>query len=213
MTTTLVALVTVSTAALLVGEARGWFWLRAIAKTAASGGCVLLAWATGAEGALGTTLLVALGLSFVGDVALLGKSKPAFLVGLGAFLVAHLAYVATFLQLPGSVAAGGVALALLVPFVFAVWRWLGPHVGSLRRPVQAYVTAICAMTAAAAWASGAPGGALLPAAAVTFVFSDLCVARERFVHHGLENKLLGLPTYFGAQVAFALLVPAARLDP
>ena len=69
----------------------------------------------------------------------------------------------------------------------------------IRGPVVAYVVAICAM-AAASFGTGRP---LVACAAVLFVFSDLCVARERFVTSGFENKLLGLPTYFGAQLLFA----------
>jgi len=36
-----------------------------------------------------------------------------------------------------------------------------------------------------------------------FFASDLCVARQRFVSPGFENKLVGLPLYFIAQLMFA----------
>jgi uncharacterized membrane protein YhhN len=208
----LVVLVAVSTAVLLLGEARGLPWVRLASKPVASAGCLALAGAAGADGPLGAGLVLALAASFVGDLALLSADRRWFLAGLGAFLLAHLAYLWTFLQLPASGPRAAVAACALVPFAAGVATWLRPHVPDrMRVPVAAYVVAICAMTGAAVAASAGPWPApLLPVAAGSFVFSDLCVARQRFVQPGFVNRALGLPTYFAAQVAFAVLVP--RLD-
>ena len=43
-------------------------------------------------------------------------------------------------------------------------------------------------------------------AAVVFFLSDLCVARDRFVSPGWENRAVGLPLYFGAQLLYGWFV-------
>ena len=43
-------------------------------------------------------------------------------------------------------------------------------------------------------------------AALLFYLSDLAVARERFVAPGRTNRLWGLPTYYVAQILFALSI-------
>ena len=53
---------------------------------------------------------------------------------------------------------------------------------------------------------GAPGrssAALLAVGATLFYFSDLAVARQRFVVKSFWNKAWGLPLYFGGQVLIA----------
>src|SRR6185503_19016069 len=91
----------------------------------------------------GRAVLVALALSFLGDVLLLGRRKPAFLSGLVAFLAAHLAYLAAFAV--RGIALGASALALLAIAI------LGALVGrplvaraepSLRAPAFAYLIVI-----------------------------------------------------------------------
>ena len=39
-----------------------------------------------------------------------------------------------------------------------------------------------------------------------FFLSDLCVARDRFVSPGWENRAVGLPLYFGAQLLYGWFV-------
>jgi len=59
----------------------------------------------------GTIVLVALGLSALGDVALASDRPAAFMAGLGFFLLAHIAFSAAFAQAPWSwgVLAGAAA--------------------------------------------------------------------------------------------------------
>ena len=91
----------------------------------------------------------------------------------------------------------------------AVLRWLWPGLPRpLRLPVIAYVIAIAVMVVTAAGTVADRGPGLLAAAAV-FAASDVFVARERFVHSTVANRLLGLPLYYGAQLVLALSVAAA----
>lgn len=209
------ALCLIALLGLLMAEVRGRRDVRIACKTTASLAFVLYAIAMGAAqaGPAGVMVLVALGLSVVGDVALLGTGMRAIGAGVFAFALAHLAYAAAFVFL-GVVplVAVGAAAVVAIP-ASAVWGRLREPAGPLAKPVLAYIVIISAMVAAAAgslgaaWVSGdtAVRGGLL-AAAIAFYLSDLCVARERFVTHDVGNKLVGLPLYYGAQLGFAGLI-------
>ena len=197
---------------LLLAEARSLKALKWVAKPLASLGFVGAAVVAGAlDTPYGAAVLVALLLSTLGDVLLIPEgAKGAFLGGLGAFLLAHVAFAVAFWVRGVDLAGVGAALPVLGVFGVVVGRWLLPHVKpSMKGPVVAYIVAIAAMVmlAAGAFAAGAPR--LLGVAAVTFLVSDLFVARQRFVTPGLVNRVFGLPLYYGAQLAFAwTLVPA-----
>ncbi len=149
-------------------------------------------------------IMAGLVLSAIGDVALIGRSRGPFLMGLSAFLLAHLAYAGGFLVAgPDWIAAGSVAVALAVAFGF-VARWLLPHTGDLRGPVIAYMVVISAMVALAAGVAieGAPA-ATFPAAALFYV-SDLSVARDRFVDARHRQPGVGSPGVLPGPVSVRL---------
>lgn len=151
-------------------------------------------------------IMAGLVLSAVGDVALLGRERGPFLLGLSAFLLAHLAYAGGFVLAGPDWTATAIVAAVLVVVLIVVGRWLLPHTGDLRGPVIGYMVVISAMVALAAGVAieGAPL-ATFPAAFL-FYLSDLAVARDRFVAPGVVNKLWGLPIYYLAQYLFASLV-------
>ncbi len=71
-----------------------------------------------------------------------------------------------------------------------------------RAPVLCYVLAISAMVAFSFGAVDVDARSfLLPAGALAFYCSDIFVARERFVVRSPWNARLGLPLYYGAQLA------------
>lgn len=197
---------------LLVGELRHNFALRAATKTSASLLFLAVALSLGAAdaGAPGLFLLVALVFSLIGDVLLLWKDKRLFLLGLVAFLTGHLAYAAMFWALGVNAVQTGVAALVLGVFAAVVWRWLGPHTGRLAPAVAAYIAVISLMVALAAGAADArPARLGLLAAATLFFLSDLCVARDRFIAPGPNNRMVGLPLYYAAQLAFAYALASA----
>jgi uncharacterized membrane protein YhhN len=192
---------------LLAAEYRGWragIWL---AKPLASFAFVLSALQRGAPYTrYGRLVLVALALSWLGDVLLIPERQPrVFRAGIGAFGLAHVIYLAAFVSrsvdsLRMALAAGPAALAL----VFAA-RWLRPHLtDELRAAVYAYMGILSAMLVAAAGASALD--ARIFAGAALFYLSDLCVARDRFVAPGFGNALVGLPLYYAAQLVLAASV-------
>lgn len=207
------ALLTVAaTIALLAAERAGWqpgVW---VAKPLAAAGFVAAAWAQGALASpYGTWILVGLVLSAVGDVLLIPKESPrAFLAGLAAFLLGHVAYSVAFAVRGLDAVTAVVALLAVLALALAALRWLLPHVApEMRPPVLAYLAVISGMLVCAAGTVGHAGRPAIFAGAFAFYLSDLAVARQRFVARSFWNQAWGLPLYFGAQLALAWTVKAA----
>lgn len=175
-------------------------------KPVAALGFVLTALAGGAlETKPGSIVVVGLVLAAIGDVLLIPKEdKRFFLAGLVSFLLGHVAYLVSFLARGVDAGAGWLALLVLTVPAAVVLRWLWPKAGRLRIPVVAYIAVISAMVAAAVAATWAGADRRILLGAVMFYFSDLGVARERFVVSSFVNKAFGHPLYFGAQLLFAL---------
>jgi uncharacterized membrane protein YhhN len=196
---------------LVFAEYRGLVRLRIVSKLVASSAFVALALPALHGGRFAQWMFVGLVFGAIGDVALLGRSKRAFLGGLVAFLFGHLAYVVGIAQLEPParwLSDAGWLAALPVASGLAVLALLWGRLGSLRVPVIAYVAVIAAMVIAAlaAYRAGVlpvPQRGWLAAGAVLFFLSDLAVARDRFAGRAFSNKLWGLPTYYAAQILIA----------
>jgi uncharacterized membrane protein YhhN len=179
----LFTLITAAAVLLLLRAIRDDSTMQRPIKMTAASGFVAVALAAGAwDTDFGRVLLVALILSWIGDLLLTYRGSRAFVGGLGAFLLAHIAFAVAFsvrgLESPGPAVIGAAALAGAV-----VIRWLLPSVDrSLRIPVLAYIAAISTMVVSAVASA---------------------VARDRFVAPGLVNRYWGLPLYFGAQLLLA----------
>lgn len=174
-----------------------------ITKIAASTSFVVLG-ALGLGGTrYGNWVVAALAFSWIGDVLLVSRTKTALIAGIGAFLFAHVAYAAAFST--ASLNAIGFAAGLAAWGIIAVFliRWLWSWLDKLYRiAVSIYLIAIILMVSLAA-ATLSP---LITVAACLFAFSDISVARDRFVEHSVSNKVWGIPLYYLAQVIFAISV-------
>ena len=193
-----------STFALLVSEWRGIEWGRWTFKIIAALSFIGLALYLGAwESSYGRMVLLALLLSFAGDVLLIADEKPAlFLAGLVAFLLAHLVFAAAFAHLGMYWRYVGFAGPPVIILLSIVVRWLDSYVGGgMRFAVAAYIVVIGGMVcmSVGAWVHSP----LIPTGAVLFAISDIAVARQRFVKPEMTNKLWGLPLYFIAQLLLA----------
>lgn len=211
-----VVLCCTAVAALVFAEYSGRTQLKRIAKALASALFVAVALSRASGVSLGpfdatTALIVGLVVGAVGDLALLSKAEGAFLGGLGAFLLGHLAYAIAFARL--SPIAEWLSV-LAIPVVVSnagVLAWLWPRLGSMRIPVVAYVGVICVMVIGAigVWRTGAPAGTLIVVGSLLFAGSDVAVARERFVADTFVNKAWGLPAYYAGQLCIAWAVGVA----
>jgi uncharacterized membrane protein YhhN len=200
--------------ALLIAEGFDSAPGRAAAKLTASSAFVwaALLWGATASG-YGMLMLTGLVLCWAGDALLLpGGNGRAFQLGIGSFLLGHVAYAVACTRLSLDTGWLVVCGGLVGTAGLAVHRWLRPHVPpDFRAPVCAYLVVIAVMLtfASAASLSGGPG--LLGVGALGFAASDVSVARDRFVAPGFANGAWGLPVYFASQLALAFTVGAAAV--
>ena len=144
-------------------------------------------------------VLVALAFCLVGDVALLHATETRFLVGLGAFLVAHVAYIWAILETP--VAEGFPWwLVAAVPAVLLLHAKVGRdivrHSGAQKGPVLIYQLVLSALLLVAAW----HGDWLLLLGCAVFVTSDALLGHDRFVRERRWAPLAVIVTYHLAQI-------------
>jgi uncharacterized membrane protein YhhN len=192
--------------ALVYFQRAGWLQFAAFAKVFASSGFLLTAISAGAlSGLAGRIVFTGLVLSMVGDMALIGSSRGHFLVGLSAFLLAHVAYITAFVSYGQD---RRWALSSAVPVVIsavAVLLWLMPFAGNgLEMPVRIYTAVISLMVITAFGARGAGASSLIVAGAVMFFVSDLSVASLRVIETDFPTYIWGLPLYYAGQVCIAL---------
>ena len=144
------------------------------------------------------TVIVALAFCLIGDVALLHATETRFLVGLGAFLVAHLAYVWAILE---TVRAEGFPWPVLVavPFLAVLHAKAGRdivrHSGPQKGPVFVYQLVLFVLVLVAA----GTGDWLLLLGCLVFVVSDTVLGYDRFVHERRWAPLTVIVTYHVAQ--------------
>jgi uncharacterized membrane protein YhhN len=163
-----------------------------------------LAWSLFWEGRVPSSpsllpVLVALALCLVGDVALLDSTETRFLVGLGSFLLAHVAYVWAILQTT-PVEGFPWLLLLAVPAVVLLHARVGRdvvrHSGAQKVPVLVYQLVLSALLLFAAFR----GDWLLLLGCAVFVTSDAVLGHDRFVRERHWAPLTVIVTYHLAQV-------------
>jgi uncharacterized membrane protein YhhN len=150
-------------------------------------------------------------LSVVGDVALLWQSKRAFLVGLAAFLLAHLAYVIAFLGVarwsPHVAAVAAVMAVSSTLLMRAIWK----GAAGMHGPTIAYAVVISAMVISASAMIGGP----LPLApfaavgAVLFYISDSSLALNLFRKPIPHVAFLAIGVYWIGQLGIAIAASSA----
>jgi uncharacterized membrane protein YhhN len=209
--TALSGICAIAVVALVVAEFKRIAGAKVLSKSVASLAFVGVALSlAGLDSTYGQLILLALLLSLAGDVLLLSERSSAFLAGLGAFLLAHLAFATAFAVHGASLTVVAIAACLVTVVGFVVLRWLWPRLpASFRLPVIAYVIAILAMCSFALGHASSSGRWLVAAGAIVFAASDFAVAREKFVQPSLDNKAWGLPAYYSAQLMLAWSVSGA----
>jgi uncharacterized membrane protein YhhN len=157
--------------------------------------------------------LILMGLIFClgGDVFLALPREKMFLCGLVSFLLGHLFYVAAFFYMAGINQWTVIGLAISSMASGGVFLWLRPYLDSMKIPVIFYIFVITAMvvgawTVLAAGELTLSGRMLVFIGALSFYFSDIFVARQRFLKVEFLNRLIGLPLYYGGQFFLAFSV-------
>jgi len=160
-------------------------------------------------------LLVGLVFCLGGDVFLALPQKKMFLFGLVSFLLGQISYIFAFFSV--AQASQWSWIGLLTGSVISCWVyfWLRPHLGPMKLPVLLYVIVITIMFSGAWSVLGdsnltRPGGIMVFAGALSFYFSDIFVARDRFLKEEFLNRLIGLPMYYTGQFLLAFSVGLLR---
>ena len=157
--------------------------------------------------------LILIGLIFClgGDVFLALPQARMFLLGLVSFLIGHVFYVFSFFGVAdiGQWTWIGCLTGLIISSV--VFIWLRDHLGTMMLPVVVYIVVITGMLVGAWTVLGdaklnMEGRVLVFIGAMSFYFSDLFVARDRFLKSDFSNRLIGLPTYYLGQFLLAFSV-------
>ena len=146
---------------------------------------------------------VGFGFSALGDV-LLEYPADLFVFGLGAFLIAHLCYIAAFLA--RSTELKPLRALPCIAWCGGMFVWMQPTLGELLLPVGIYVTVIAVMLwrAAATFVQGDGSGRWALVGAVVFAFSDSLLAINRFIDPFVGAAYLVMVTYWGGQLCLAL---------
>lgn len=181
-------------------------------KFIASSAFIALAIRVGAMASVyGRLILTGLALSWFGDMFLVGTSQLAFLCGLSAFLLAHIAYVSAFIAHGYDRRWVWFAVVPVTAIAIGVFTWLEPHTPvNLAIPVRAYIVVISMMVIFAIGTRGRGGSVLIFSGAILFFLSDLSVATLRLVQTDYPTYVLGLPLYYAGQVCLALSSSQSR---
>jgi uncharacterized membrane protein YhhN len=155
----------------------------------------------------GQIILIGLLFSMAGDWLLGLKDRQSFLLGIGAFLLAHLAYATAFIQTGLATEKLPLILPVTTIALLLVALWLRSHLhGKFKILVPMYLGAIGLMLVCA-WGNEAAGAWWwIVGGASLFAISDVFVARNRFVQADNLNRIIGLPIYYIAQLMLAYSV-------
>ena len=156
-------------------------------------------------------ILIGLIFSLGGDVFLALPQDKMFLYGLISFLMGHVFYVAAFFAVVQLNQWTWIGSALCLVLSGAIYFWLRPHLGSMNLPVLSYIIVITIMVVGAWSVIGDArlafsGRVAIFVGALCFYFSDVFVARNRFLKPGFFNRLIGLPLYYFGQFLLAFSI-------
>ena len=156
-------------------------------------------------------LLVGLIFCLIGDVCLALPQEKAFNAGLVAFLIGHVFYIFSFSSLISISYWISSGLFIIVGISALIFFWLHFHLKSMLIPVLIYIVVITVM-ASGAWAVfwkssfQISGRTFILTGSLCFYFSDLFVARDKFIKEEYLNRLLGLPLYYAGQFMLAFSI-------
>jgi uncharacterized membrane protein YhhN len=157
-------------------------------------------------------ICLALLLSWSGDILLMGEPYASifFILGLAAFLMAHVAYIAYFLHTtslkPSFFRQRPIMLLPVAAIVIELLNVLWPSLGAMKLPVIVYALVIGTMCATALWQYkklNNRASLWFIAGAVSFIISDSLLAINKFSHPFDYAGICIMVTYCFAQYSLA----------
>ena len=140
-------------------------------------------------------LLAAIGFSACGDVLLALSIENRFVLGLAAFLLAHLAYIRIVVARTSERSFPPLGLMLLAIYLVIMISAVIPNAGNARIPIVIYMLVICTMAAFAMKSKML----MLIVGTLVFMVSDSLIAINEFVVAVPYEALLIMATYYVAQ--------------
>ena len=145
-------------------------------------------------------VIVALGLSMLGDVILAVDGKNWFVYGLAAFLLSHIAYILALRPLQRVAKAKlGILLAGYILFAAGVLTLMAPNLGIMLLPVGLYISVILLMSLST-WHSKASNPWLI-VGGLLFICSDALIGLNKFFTPIPYSGVFIMLTYYAAQYA------------
>ena len=151
-------------------------------------------------------MYLALFFSWCGDVLLMFQAKEElfFILGLSAFLMAHIFYILFFhfIRQKEKIPFNSIFLLVVILYYVVLMSWLSPYLGPLTLPVRVYGIVISLMGMMAMHMTGLPqkkAGWSMLTGAVLFVLSDSVLAINKFYQSFEAAGILIMLTYGAAQ--------------
>ena len=154
-------------------------------------------------------VIIGLVLSLGGDIALMFEdNRNAFTLGLGLFLLGHVAYTLVFTLLGRVSIWDGLSIAVLLAAGVGFYTLIRSNLGKMRVPVIAYMLVISIMVSRAAATLVSPDfsneqALMIVVGALLFYLSDAIVAANRF-WKPWRYRRVGLTPYYIGQFLIAL---------
>jgi uncharacterized membrane protein YhhN len=147
-------------------------------------------------------IVLALTFSMIGDsFLLLQNSRPVFfLLGLSAFLIAHLFYIIFFhtVRTKEKIRTNFLPVIIVAVYYGALIFWLSPYLGDMKLAVRIYGLVICFMFMLAMQMTllrNKKAGQLMMIGALLFLLSDSTIAINKFYNSFIHAGLVIMLTY------------------
>ncbi len=153
-------------------------------------------------------LCIAVILSWGGDLALMYDGELFFVMGLGLFLLAHIAYSFLFLRsIDFKIEVGYWRILPVVLFAVFFIYYLQPHTGSMTIPVVVYALVISVMVGTALLRERRVpqrSFVLVAIGSGLFILSDAMIGTSKFVQPFYCAECLIMSTYIAAQLLITM---------
>jgi uncharacterized membrane protein YhhN len=142
--------------------------------------------------------------SFLGDTFLLFAGQLYFMLGLGAFLLAHLCFIKVVIKKMGKTTTNNVLLSFIIffAFLFGLLFVLKGHLGNMQIPVIVYglvITSFGALSFANYQQHKSKAALILLMGALVFISSDAMLALNKFYISNEYLNLMVMLSYIVAQ--------------
>lgn len=184
-------------------------WFKPLAKTMPVLFLSIATWRAGRTDSLIPFIPSALLLSSMGDLA---GDLHAFLWQIGLFAAAHIAYIIGFIHRCNPTKAARTVASVFISAAVVLGSYIVPRipVATERVFIVIYIMIITSMAISAVLQDSRYRW-WYAAAAVVFIFSDSCIAWNRYVAHIPHATLWIMSTYFAAQYTIARLYLSEKL--